>query len=112
MCLEELGPTFIKLGQLLASRPDVVPQPVVEELKKLQDQVPAVPYEKILKVLENSYGDQLHEMFLEIDPTPLGSASIAQVHRATLQTGEQVVLKIQKQVSRKRCMRISMSLNL
>lgn len=96
MCLEELGPTFIKLGQLLASRPDVVPQPVVEELKKLQDQVPAVPYEKILKVLENSYGDQLHEMFLEIDPTPLGSASIAQVHRATLQTGEQVVLKIQK----------------
>ncbi|MCC6137174.1 MAG: AarF/ABC1/UbiB kinase family protein [Bdellovibrionaceae bacterium] len=96
MCLEELGPTFIKLGQLLASRPDVVPQPVVDELKKLQDQVPAVPYEKILKVLEKSYGDQLHNMFLEIDPTPLGSASIAQVHRATLQSGVHVVLKIQK----------------
>lgn len=96
MCLEELGPTFIKLGQLLASRPDVMPPGFVEELKKLQDQVPALSYATVLKVLENNYGPQFSEIFSHIDETPLGSASIAQVHRAQLATGESIVLKVQK----------------
>lgn len=81
---------------MLASRPDIIPQGYVEELKKLQDQVPALPYETILKVLDKNYGDRLPILFAEIEPKSLGSASIAQVHRARLQSGEDVVLKIQK----------------
>lgn len=96
MALEELGPTFIKLGQLLASRPDIVPPDFVEELKKLQDQVPTVSFDSILEVLAKNYGERLDTLFLEIDPTPLGSASIAQVHRAVLGDGQKVVLKVQK----------------
>lgn len=96
LALEELGPTFIKLGQLLASRPDIIPPDVVEELKKLHDQVPSVAFEDIHKVLERNYGAKLSAKFLDIEKKPLGSASIAQVHRATLATGESVVLKIQK----------------
>lgn len=96
MCLEELGPTFIKLGQLLASRPDVIPAPFVEELKKLQDRVPALPFEQIQKTLEEQYGDAWQEIFKEIDEQPLGAASIAQVHRAVLQNGKEVVIKVQR----------------
>ncbi len=96
MALEELGPTFIKLGQLLASRPDIVPPDFVEELKKLHDQVPTVEFDLILEVLARNYGERLDTLFHEIDPVPLGSASIAQVHKATLSNGDKVVLKIQK----------------
>jgi ubiquinone biosynthesis protein len=95
-CLEELGPTFIKLGQLLASRPDIIPQFYVEEFKKLQDQVPAVPFEKLIPLLEEQYAQGSENVFEWIEEKPIGSASIAQVHRAQLKTGEQVVLKIQK----------------
>lgn len=96
MAFEELGPTFIKLGQLLASRPDVIPPAFVDELKKLQDQVPALPFDKLLPVLEEQFPQGLHTVFKAIDQKPLGSASIAQVHRATLMNGDEVVLKIQK----------------
>lgn len=96
MALEELGPTFIKLGQLLASRPDIVPPAFVDELKKLQDQVPALPFETISNVLAKNYGPNYMDLFESIEERPLGSASIAQVHKAVLKTGEQIVLKIQK----------------
>jgi len=101
MALEELGPTFIKLGQLLASRPDVIPMAFVDELKKLQDQVPPLPFEQLLPVLEEQFPQGLHAIFRAIDEKPLGSASIAQVHRATLLNGDEVVLKIQKPDIRK-----------
>lgn len=96
MALEELGPTFIKLGQLLASRPDVIPAPFIEEFKKLQDSVPPLPFRDLLPVLEVQFPQGLEKVFSAIDEKPLGTASIAQVHRATLLSGEEVVLKIQK----------------
>jgi ubiquinone biosynthesis protein len=96
MAMEELGPTFIKLGQLLASRPDIIPPAFVDEFKKLQDQVPALSFDKLLPVLEEQFPTGLHTIFKAIDEKPLGSASIAQVHRAELLSGEQVVLKVQK----------------
>lgn len=96
MSFEELGPTFVKLGQLLASRPDLVPEDFVVEFSKLHDQVNPLPFQIVQKVLKEEFGDRLEQHFLEIDPTPLGSASIAQVHRATLKDGRKVVLKVQR----------------
>ncbi|MBY0384939.1 phosphotransferase [bacterium] len=96
LCFEELGPTFIKLGQLLASRTDVFPASYIHEFKKLQDQVPAVAFEKLLPQLNEVYPQGFESVFVSIDTKPIGSASIAQVHRAQLKTGESVVLKIQK----------------
>lgn len=96
MALEELGPTFIKLGQLLASRPDIVPEAFVEELRKLHDQVPALPFDKILPVLDEQYPQGLNKVFQFIDEKPLGAASMAQVHRALLLNGDEVVVKIQR----------------
>lgn len=96
LCFEELGPTFIKLGQLLASRTDVFPASYIHEFKKLQDQVPAVAFEKLLPQLNEAYPQGLESIFISVDTKPIGSASIAQVHRAQLKTGESVVLKIQK----------------
>lgn len=91
-----MGPTFIKLGQLLASRPDIVPADFVTEFKKLQDRVPALPFDQLRPVLEEQFPEGLEKTFQSIDSIPLGSASIAQVHRAVLLGGEHVVLKIQK----------------
>ncbi len=96
MCFEELGPTFIKLGQVLATRPDLIPNEYIEEFKKLQDQVPAVPFTSILPFLEEQYPEGVEHTFAWIEDRPVGSASIAQVHRAQLKTGEMVVLKVQK----------------
>jgi len=93
----KLGPTFIKLGQVLATRPDLVGDPVANELKILFDRVPALPYHKIRKILTRELGRQkLKTAFKEIDPSPLASASIGQTHRAILADGTPVVLKIQK----------------
>lgn len=95
LAFEELGPTFVKLGQLLSQRPDLVPKEFIQEFKRLQDQVPGLPFSDIEKVLKHNYED-FHKIFDSIDPNPLGAASIAQVHRATLTNGNKVVIKVQR----------------
>ncbi len=92
--IEDLGPTFIKIGQILSTRPDLLPIDLVDELKKLQSDVAPVPFEKINDALLQEFGDRLSALFTFIDPKPLGSASLAQTHRARLNSGETVVLKI------------------
>lgn len=92
--MEDLGPTFIKLGQILSMRPDLVPQEWADEFGKLQDDVPPVPFEKIRVVLADQFDDGLERKFESIDPEPLAAASIAQVHRAVLADGTPVVLKV------------------
>src|ERR671931_2423509 len=82
--LEELGTTYIKLGQLLSSRPDLLPDVYIEELGKLVDQVPPVPFEDIRRVIAEDLPD---DPFAELDETPLATASIAQIHRALLKNG-------------------------
>lgn len=97
MLLEELGPTYIKVGQILSTRPDLVPPSWIVELKKLQTEVPPAPWEGehgIRAVLEREYGGDLEREFEWIDEASLAAASIAQVHRARLRTGEEVVIKI------------------
>jgi ubiquinone biosynthesis protein len=96
ICFEELGPTFVKLGQLLASRPDLIPESYCKEFSKLHDQAQALPFEKIKQVLDEEFGDQLSQIFQNFDPNPLGSASIAQVHKAWLRSGQEVVIKVQR----------------
>jgi len=93
----ELGPTFIKLGQILASRPDLVGDPIAEELKILFDRVPPIPFAAIQKILRQELGKpKLKELVKSIDPKPLAAASISQVHRATLTDGTPVILKVQR----------------
>lgn len=92
--LETLGPLFVKFGQALSTRPDILPPDIAFELSKLQDKVPAFSSEKVLKILNQAYGKPIHEVFLEFDIEALASASMAQVHRARLHTGEDVVVKI------------------
>ncbi|MFA6545374.1 MAG: AarF/ABC1/UbiB kinase family protein [Limisphaerales bacterium] len=93
---EELGPTFIKLGQLAASRTQTLPREFTDELAKLQDQVAPAPFEDIRRVLAEELRRPPDEVFASIEPAPLGSASVAQVHRAVLRSGGQVVLKVQR----------------
>ncbi len=95
MCFEELGPTFVKLGQLLATRPDLVPPEFVEEFKKLQDQVKPLSYSEIKNVVDHQFGNQ-GEVFKEFSEQPYAAASIAQVHPAILKDGTEVVVKIQR----------------
>jgi ubiquinone biosynthesis protein len=96
MALEDLGPTYVKLGQMLSTRPDLVPADFVEEFKKLQDRVPAFPFADARRIMEEEVGAPLEEAFLEVDPQPLAAASIAQVHRARLADGSRVVLKVRR----------------
>ncbi len=96
LALEELGPTFIKLGQLLSTRADIVTSDVLEELQKLQDHIPAVPTEQIMAQIHRELGYPVEEIFETFEDTPLATASIAQVHRATLKNGEQVVCKVRR----------------
>jgi predicted unusual protein kinase regulating ubiquinone biosynthesis (AarF/ABC1/UbiB family) len=90
-----LGSAFIKLGQLLSARPDVLPAELVEELAALQDRVPAFSFDVVQALLEEELGERCAEI-IDLDSTPLGSASLAQVHRASLRSGRQVVLKVQR----------------
>jgi ubiquinone biosynthesis protein len=94
--LTELGPTFVKFGQVLSTRPDILPDDVIAELEKLQDSVPPVPYEDIVKVVVDELGAPVEELFKTFDETPLAAASIGQVHRATLFDGSEVVVKVQR----------------
>lgn len=96
MSFEELGPTFVKLGQLLATRPDLVPADYVHEFEKLHDRVQPLPFSTVEEVLREEFGERLNSVFSSIDPAPLGSASIAQVHKARLVSGGEVVIKVQR----------------
>jgi ubiquinone biosynthesis protein len=96
MALEELGPTFVKLGQILSTRPDLIPFEYIKELSKLQDQVPPFPYDDVRETIKSETGKLPQEIFEHFDETPLAAASIGQVHRATLKDGEAVVVKIQR----------------
>lgn len=99
--LEELGPIFIKFGQALSTRPDILPADIAIELSKLQDQVPPFPSAIALAILEVAFGRSAFDVFAHFDPDVLASASMAQVHAATLKTGEDVVVKILRPNMRK-----------
>lgn len=94
--LELLGPTYIKLGQILSLREDLLPRPITDELKKLLNDLPAVPFDTFQQLVESDLHRPLAELFLAVDPTPIGSASIAQIHRATTLAGDPVVIKAVK----------------
>lgn len=96
MMLEELGTTFIKMGQMLSGRPDLVPKELVEELEKLQDLTPTFDSSLAIQIITENLGRTLSDMFIYFDPVPLASASIAQVHRATLLEGQEVIIKVQR----------------
>ena len=94
--IEEMGPTYIKLGQLLSTRPDLLPPEYVEELSKLLDAAPPTPAEEIITVIEGELGEPLGRLFATFDHEPIGSASIGQVHGAVLPDGQDVVIKVQR----------------
>lgn len=94
--MQELGSTYIKLGQLIASSPTLFPMEYVEAFQSCLDQTPAIPFAEIEAILQQQLGAKINHYFHSIERTPLGSASIAQVHGAVLKTGEQVVIKVQK----------------
>jgi ubiquinone biosynthesis protein len=94
LALESLGPIFVKFGQLLSVRPDLVPEDITTELSKLQDNVPPFPWEEVAATLDRAYGRQHTEVFKTFDQVPVASASVAQVHFATLPDGREVAVKI------------------
>lgn len=96
LSLEELGPTFVKLGQIISTRPDVLPHDVIAELEKLQDAVPPFLFDDVKSLIESEFDDKLKNIFKEFSETPLAAASIAQVHLARLNSGRKVVVKVQR----------------
>jgi ubiquinone biosynthesis protein len=96
LAMEELGPTFIKLGQILSTRPDIVSHEYAEEFSRLQDRVPSIPLEQLQEQIQKDLGYPLTEMFAEFSPIPIAAASIAQVHRGLLKSGEEVVIKVRR----------------
>ena len=96
LVMEELGPTFIKLGQLLSTRPDVLNKDYIQEFSKLQDEVPAVSIDEVNAQILRELGHPAEELFAEFSKEPLATASIAQVHRGKLKSGEEVVLKVRR----------------
>jgi ubiquinone biosynthesis protein len=94
LALEKLGPIFVKFGQMLSTRRDLLPLELADELAKLQDQVPPFAAEEVLEVVYQAYGQAAHQVFAEFDPVPVASASVAQVHFATLPDGTPVAVKI------------------
>lgn len=96
LILEDLGPTFIKIGQIMSLHSDILPKRYCDELMRLCSEVTPMPFEEVEDVLEEAYGCSWTELFAQIETEPIGSASIAQVHRAALLNGDQVVVKIQR----------------
>src|SRR5476649_943071 len=94
LALESLGPVFVKFGQLLSVRRDMIPEDVADELAKLQDRVPSVPWPAIAALLDEAYGKPHAEVFASFDSVPVASASVAQVHFATLPDGREAAVKI------------------
>jgi ubiquinone biosynthesis protein len=94
--LDELGPTFVKFGQLLSTRPDIVPPDIISELRSLQDDVRSFPYADVERTIQEELGQPVERLFTEFDEMPLAAASIGQVHRATLPNGRRVVVKVQR----------------
>jgi predicted unusual protein kinase regulating ubiquinone biosynthesis (AarF/ABC1/UbiB family) len=94
--LLDLGPTFIKVGQLFSTRADLFPAEFVDELSKLQDRVPAFSYEQVEQIIQQDVGKSVPELYRSFDPIPIAAASLGQVHRAQLHSGEEVVVKIQR----------------
>mgnify|MGYP000867029147 CR=1 FL=1 len=94
LALENLGPIFVKLGQVLSTRPDLLPPDYAAELAKLQDKVPPFDAELSRRQIEQSLGKPIEELYARFDPQPVASASIAQVHRAALFSGEEVAVKV------------------
>ncbi|MFH1727844.1 MAG: lipopolysaccharide core heptose(II) kinase RfaY [Pseudomonadota bacterium] len=94
--LSELGPTYIKLGQILSTRPDLLPEAYIKEFKKFQDNTACLTYDIIKKQIEDNLGTDIDNIFSEIDPKPLACASISQVHKGTLKDGQKIVIKVQR----------------
>ncbi|HEY8203902.1 MAG TPA: AarF/UbiB family protein [Pyrinomonadaceae bacterium] len=94
--LEKLGPTFIKLGQLLSTRGDLLPQPYLDALARLQDRVEPFSYEEVERIVSSEVGGRISKLFLEFEQEPTAAASLAQVHRATMRNGREVVVKVQR----------------
>src|SRR5690606_34510307 len=100
--LKKMGPTYVKLGQLLSTRPDLMPEPYIKALESLQDDVEAIPYSIIQQIVEEETGQRISKAFESFDEEPLASASIGQVHRAVLRSGKHVAVKIQRPGIRKK----------
>lgn len=98
LAFEKLGPSFIKIGQILSTRIDILPQAFVEELARLQDKAPEFPFSEVERIFMEETKLALGDVFLSIDEKPLASASIAQVHKAVLRTGEEVIVKVQRPI--------------
>jgi len=96
MAMEELGPTFIKLGQLLSTRPDVLPKDYIDEFRKLQDRVPGIPLDEVRETIQHELGYPAEEIFADFSALPIAAASIAQVHHGRLRSGEEVVFKVRR----------------
>ncbi len=110
--LETLGPTYIKLGQVLSLREDILPAQITDELKNLLDRLPAVPLDRLKEIIEKDLKRPVVAMFSWIDPDPLGSASIGQVHKAKLLDGSEVIVKVVKPGNRELLKRDTILLNL
>jgi ubiquinone biosynthesis protein len=101
LIFEELGPTFIKFGQILSTRPDLIPYEYAKELEKLQDDVPPFEYNEVRRIIWEDFGQSLDSVFQSFEEKPMAAASIGQVHRAMLENGEEVVVKVQRPDIRK-----------
>lgn len=102
--LQRMGPTYIKLGQLLSTRPDLLPDDYLEALSSLQDDLPTIPFEDVREIVESEIGEKISKAFNSFEPEPLASASIGQVHLAELRSGKKVAVKVQRPGIRKKFM--------